>query len=332
MWGMGPTRTFTGVTLLLLALGACTTATEMVAIRAVSLVPSQTPYAEDFRAWVDTVNREADGSFKIIYVGGPEAVPSYEQADALRTGVVHMVYGPTTYYLGNLPEIGVLFASDLSPMETRANGGLELLDRLHRERLGARFLARAQFLPFHLYTRERPRILPDGFPDLAGLRIRGGAVWREFITDLGAVFVNLAPSDIYTALERGTIDGVGWPVSGLTDTSWDRHLRYRIDPGVFSSDVGILFNVKKWDSLSVAVRQFLETAVIEYERDSYERFKAAAKIQGSDMEKAGMTVITLGDKGATRYRRQSVEVIWERVRAYAPDNYAELRAAFRSRR
>jgi TRAP-type C4-dicarboxylate transport system substrate-binding protein len=314
---------------LLLALSACTDDTDTVAIRAVSLVPSQTPFTEDFLAWIKEVNEQADGLFKIIYVGGPEAVPSYEQADALRTGVVHMMFGPGTYYLGNLPEIGALFASDLSPMESRASGGVALLDRLHLQRMGARFLGRAQFLEFHVYTRERPAIKADGLPDLENLRIRGGAVWREFFTDLSAVFVNLAPTDIYTALERGTIDGVGWPIVGLGDTSWDRHLRYRIDPGVYSSDVGLLFNAEKWDSLSAPAQAFLEAAVIDYERDSYLRFKTAAEQEGLEMQKSGMTVVELNDEGASRYQQRSVDVIWERIQAYAPENYAELRAAFR---
>ena len=311
-----------------LLISGCSNDSDVVQIRAISSVPTETPYTRDFAAWIKAVNARAAGRFKIILVGGPEVIPTYEQADAVRTGVVHMVFGPGTYYLGHVPEIEALFASNLPPWETRANGGVALLDRLHRAKLGVTYLARTHFIAFHIFTRHAPGLSDAGVPDLSQRRIRGGPVWRDFITSLGAVFVNVPAPDIYTALERGMIDGISWPVVGLQDFSWDKHIKYRVDPGVYSSDMGIIFNARRWDALPADVRELLSEAVIDYERVSYERFLALSTEAAVQLQQDGMQTVSLADTGESAYRQLAFDVIWDRLKTRAPENYAELKRIF----
>ena len=312
----------------ILALAACSPQQDIEIIRAISMLPRQTDYTRDFEQWIKQVNELGEGNFRIIFVGGPEAIPTFEQADAVRTGVVHVVYGPATYYMGLLPEVEALFASNVHPGETRRNGGIELMDRIHREKLGVRYLARAAFIEFHLFTRERPPINAEGIPDLRSRRLRGGPVWRDFIGSLGAQFVNVAAPDIYMALERNMIQGIGWPIVGLQDASWHQHLKYRIDPGVFSSDVGIIFNQERWEQLPERVRDTLTVAAVEYETDSYRRFEQITGEQDERLRGLGMKVVELGADGERKYRALAHDVIWRRLQARSPEYYAALRDRF----
>ena len=308
----------------ILALPACSQQSDIEIIRAISMLPRQTDYTRDFEQWVRQVNELGKGEFRIIFVGGPEAIPTFEQADAVRTGVVHMVFGPATYYIGLLPEVEALFASNLPPRETRRNGGIELMDRIHQQKLDVRYLARAMFIQFHVFTRDRPRLNADGVPDLSASLIRGGPVWRDFINSLGARFVNVAAPDIYMALERNMIQGVGWPIVGLEDSSWHQHLKYRIDPGVFSSDVGIIFNRDRWERLPEHVRDVLRNAAIDYETSSYERFLKLTRTLDERMRRLGMETVTLDGNGERKYRRLAHDVIWQRLQKRSPEYYAEL--------
>ena len=274
--------------------------------------------------WIKQVNELGEGEFKIIFVGGPEAIPTFEQADAVRTGVVHMVFGPATYYIGLLPEAEALFASNLPPWETRNNGGIELMDRIHQQKLNVRFLARALFIEFHIFTRKQPLLNADGIPDLRSNLIHGGPVWRDFISNLGAQFVNIAAPDIYMALERNMIQGVGWPIVGLEDASWRQHLGYRIDPGVFSSDVGIIFNRDKWEQLPLHVRDVLYGAAVEYETSSYHRFQELTRDQDESMRQFDMNIVALDESGEKKYRKLANDVIWQRIRKRSPEYYPEL--------
>ena len=312
----------------ILALCACSQQSDIEIIRAISMLPRQTDYTRDFEQWIKQVNEQGEGRFRIIFVGGPEAIPTFEQADAVRTGVVHMVFGPATYYMGLLPEVEALFASNLPPRETRRNGGIELMDRIHREKLDVRYLARSMFIEFHVFTREKPSLDADGVPDLSANLIRGGPVWRDFINSLGARFVNVAAPDIYMALERNMIQGVGWPIVGLEDSSWHQHLKYRIDPGVFSSDVGLIFNQARWERLPADVQDVLHKAAIDYETNSYERFKKLSGTLDERMRQLGMEIVTLDENGERNYRRLAHDVIWQRLRKRSPEYYPELLAKF----
>lgn len=309
-------------------LPACENSGEIETIRAISLLPRQTNYTRDFEAWIEELNQLGQGKFRIIFVGGPEAIPTFEQADAIRTGVVHLLFGPATYYMGLVPEVEALFASNMSPQETRANGGLALLDEIHQQDLGSRYLARTMFIEFHIFTREPPPIDNDGLPDLSQHHVRGGPVWRDFITSLGANYVNVAAPDIYMALERNMIQGLSWPIVGLTDASWHQHLKYRIDPGVFSSDVGIIFNSDKWDSLSEETRDILNRAAIKYEAESFQRFQAMTMDLDRKLREQGLQVLHLDEKGEARYRKLANDVIWKRLKQRSPEYYDRLRASF----
>ncbi|MCZ6527042.1 MAG: hypothetical protein O6928_10920, partial [Gammaproteobacteria bacterium] len=60
---------------------ACDQQSDIEIIRAISMLPRQTDYTRDFEQWIKEVNKSGQGNFKIIFVGGPEAIPTFEQAD-----------------------------------------------------------------------------------------------------------------------------------------------------------------------------------------------------------------------------------------------------------
>ena len=60
--------------------------------------------------------------------------------------------------------------------------------------------------------------------------MRVAPAWRDFVTGLGGTGIVIPAPEVYTALERGTVDGIGWTSIGIMDFSWDKHLKARIDP------------------------------------------------------------------------------------------------------
>ena len=79
-----------------------------------------------------------------------------------------------------------------------------------------------------------------------GLKIRITPVYREFFQALNANVVTTAPGEVYTALERGVVDGYGWPIGGVFDQNWQQHTKYRVDPGFYDAEVSIIVNLDKW--------------------------------------------------------------------------------------
>ena len=106
--------------------------------------------------------------------------------------------------------------------------------------------------PFHLYLNK-----PIVGPDLTGLKIRITPVYRDFFQALGATVVQTPPGEVYTSLERGVVDGYGWPITGIFDLGWHEKTKYRVDPGFYTAEVSILVNKTAWDKLNDAQKAVL---------------------------------------------------------------------------
>src|SRR5436190_767043 len=74
----------------------------------------------------------------------------------------------------------------------------------------------------------RQPVGPSG--DLQGRKIRGTVTYAGVFNLLGASPVVLAPADIYTSLEKGVVDGAGWPVLGVLDYRWYEVAKYIVRP------------------------------------------------------------------------------------------------------
>ncbi|MCR9060188.1 MAG: C4-dicarboxylate ABC transporter substrate-binding protein, partial [Rhodobacteraceae bacterium] len=105
-------------------------------VTAVHAFPETLIYTKSFLSFVDKVNEAGKGVVQIEVRGGPEAIGMFQQPDAVRDGIVDMVYTPGSFYGGALPEKDAMVASNLTAVETRENGGIELIDQIHQEKMG----------------------------------------------------------------------------------------------------------------------------------------------------------------------------------------------------
>jgi TRAP-type mannitol/chloroaromatic compound transport system substrate-binding protein len=200
-------------------LGGLGPASAQETLRALSMLPKPVAYTQSFLKFIDKVNAAGQGVVQIEFVGGPEAIPTFDQPEAVRAGVIDMIYGPASYYPGIVPETDALVGSNVTPMEKRENGGIDLLNQIHQEKMNVYYLGHPDGgIQFHVYMTAVPQPKDDGLPDMSGIKLRGAPIYREFFTDyLGATFVQVNVPEVYTALERGTVDGLGWPSIGVMD-------------------------------------------------------------------------------------------------------------------
>jgi TRAP-type C4-dicarboxylate transport system substrate-binding protein len=299
-------------------------------LRALSMLPKPVVYTQNFLKFIDKVNQAGQDVIQIEFVGGPEAIPTFDQPEAVREGVIDMIYGPGSYYPGIVPETDALVGSNVTPAAKRANGGIDLLNQIHQEKMNVYYLGSPDGgIQFHIYMTSEPRLKDDGLPDMSGVKLRGAPIYREFFTDyLGATFVQVNVPEVYTALERGTVDGLGWPSIGVMDLSWDNFLKYRIDPGYFQTDLSILVNLDKWNSLSEEAKQILQDTAIAWEQESYELLQAQRKQEDAELKKRGMQVVELPPEAAEAYLNAAYDEAWNRLKERDPTHYDALRAKF----
>lgn len=310
-------------------LAAAPVRAEEVVLKAVTAFPASLDFAQSFQRFVAKVNEEGKGVVKIQYMGGPEVVPPPQQAQAVRRGVIDMQYGPGTYYLGDMPEVDAWVGSTVSAMEARKNGGFAVMQEVYKQKLGAYLLAHNDTgVGFHIYLTEEPKRTADGGVDLTGLKLRSQPIYREFFDALGATSVSVPVPEVYTALERGVVDGIGWPLVGIKDLSWDKFLKYRIDPAFFQTDLVVMMNEEKWAGLSDEARDILTKAAAEYEQESYDHYQEVIKETDKIVRADGMQVIDITGKAREEFLQMAFETAWNRLKASGSDKYEPLRKGY----
>lgn len=286
---------------LLAALAPQTLAAE-VKLKAAAFLPVKAVFVAGFARWVDEVNRQCAGKVSISIVG-PEAIKSLEQWNALKTGVVDMHYGPPNYYVGALPEGDVMSVARAETAVQRKNGAWAMINEVHNQKMNAQYLTYLfGGVRFHIYTSKPAK---DGRFD--GFRLRSTPIYDAFFKSLGGLPVRMAPPDVHTALERGTVDGYGWPLYGIADFGWHKYTKYRYGPGFISAAVAILVNLDKWKSLDNAQRDCL-TRMAEWVEGEWPKWRAEEDgKQQAVQDKAGIQYVDLGPG----FARQAEELYWE---------------------
>ncbi len=303
-----------------LGLAAMPAAAQEVTLRGVSAFAEGTQFSKNFERFIERVNETGKGVVKINYIGGPRAVPPFEVGNAVRTRVVDIANVTGAFYTNLMPEADGFKLLDKPMSEQRKNGTADFIEQLHNQKLNSHFLARQFYnVPFHIYLTKKIEKA-----DFTGLKIRVTPVYRDIVQALGGTPITTAPGEVYTALERGVVDGYGWPVSGIFDLGWDKITKFRMDPGFYSVDVNILVNLDAWKGLTDAQRKVLTDAAAWVEGLDAENV-AANKAEVERQTKAGIQPITLSADDAKKFLEQAREVAWKSVISRAPENGAKLR-------
>lgn len=301
-------------------------------LRAVIAFPSALAFSQSFLDYVAAVNEQGAGVVGIDVVGGPEVIPQNQQIDAVRRGVVDMQYGPASFWLGKMPEADAWVGGTVTAMEARENGGFDLMRDVFAEKLGVHLLAHTETgQQFYVYTIAEPPRAEDGGVDLANLKIRSQPIYKSFFEALGAVPISVPVPEVYTGLERNVFDGAGWPIIGIRDLSWDRFLRYRIDPGFYGMDLNINVNPEAWEALSEESREILTRLAIEHEQGSHDKLATLAKETEAAMRDEGLTVIALEGEAADAYLDRAYDAAWGRLEASGSPHYDALREHYYTR-
>lgn len=306
-----------------LAAAPAVTGAQETTLRMVSAFPENQFYVKRTLDWIDKVNREGKGVLQINFIGGPKAIPTFEVGNAVKTGVVDMAMSTGAFYTNLMPEADALKLTQISAVELRKNGAYDLINKIWNEKANMQYLARiVDFTPFHLYLNKK-----IAKPDLTGLKIRITPVYRDFFQSLGATVVTTAPGEVYTALERGVVDGYGWPIHALFDLNWQEHTKYRVDPGFYNAEVSLVMNLDKWKSLTDRQRDYLNRQAIAYEAQNgfWKKYNAE---EARRQAKAGIRTIRFDKATSKQYVEKAYEVGWAAMIKASPENGPKLKALF----
>ncbi len=302
-----------GSVILSFALTALPAAAESVSWKSVTAFPRKHPFNPPLDDFAKRAAQYSNNEIKIRYIGGPDVTPVDQQMKAVARGVIDVYYGPMSYFLGEIPEIQAFNGSNLHAMEVRSTGGLALMNEQVRRRLKAELLGYyGSGYTFYVYLTEKPKFAADGVPDFNGMKIRGVAIYREFLKRFGGSAVPMHVAEMYSGLERGLVKGAAWIGPGVTNFGWDKFLKYRLTPAYWQGDIIIAANKAKWDKLSTAHKRAMTRAAIESEIWAHNLFAKMSADEKVKLKKRGMVDIDLKGKAAEIYLDAAYDIgVWQ---------------------
>ncbi len=265
--------------------------------------------------YVKPANAMLKGSINIKYLGGQEIVPPRKAVTALRRQQFDVLHSPTAYYIGTVPEGYAILAANQGPAALRKNGAWKILQEIYLEKAGAHLLAWGENMTsYNTYLQAMPKFDKDGVPDLTGIKMRATGTYRPLFRALGASTINIKSSEIYTALQRGTVEGFGYTDVSLVPLGLHKVVKYRVTPNYYQTNTVVTVNPKSWNALSGQQRDALEKLAIEYETTSIHWVEKQRRTEEDEIKAAGVKDIALSGAAAAKYLDIAHREIWKQLK------------------
>ncbi|SFU81983.1 TRAP transporter substrate-binding protein [Halomonas korlensis] len=204
-----------------------------------------------FEAWAATLEEESGGELRVeMFPSGTLAKPDsiYEAA---ANGIADIGATAQGYTAGRFPLSQIV---ELPGVATTATQGACVLQTLYDEgHLDEEYAdTKPLFMfttgPGGIHTIDTDVQVPS---DLEGLRIRRPtAVAGEMLENMGASPVGMPAPDIYTAMQRGVIDGLSFPWEGLKGFRINELVEYHTEVPFYTLIFVATMNQRAYDSLS----------------------------------------------------------------------------------
>ena len=212
----------------------------------------------------DGLASATQGRVEVTLASWPERnVSGPEVLRLVRSGQVDIAAAPLTTVSGDVP---ILDGVDLAGMNSDIRQARKVADAMmpvankELERLGIKLVATYPFSGQMLFCRKPIATLAD----LKGLKVRiNGPSAGDLVKALGGQPVSLAFGEVYTALERGTVDcGITGSGSG-NSVKWPEVTTHLYTMALSWSTSGYFVNLAWWNKLDPAVRAQFEKTFAE---------------------------------------------------------------------
>jgi TRAP-type C4-dicarboxylate transport system substrate-binding protein len=274
---------------------------------------------------MDKVKELSKGQLTIQYLGGPEIIPVFQQAEAVRKNVVNMSVIPATMYDGLVPLGNLMEISELTFEEELKAGVIDYYNTLH-EKAGLHLLGYATHAATPSYHTMILNKLITKPQELAGVKMGAGSTLLvPFLKSVGAVPVIVPLADVYTNLERKVMDGYSVPITNHADLQLQEVCKYIIDHNFYQAAGVFIISMDAWASLPKDMQDVMveasKFAINKYAED-YKVQQAAARKKLMD---GGMKLITFSEADLKWFMDTLYSSAWEENAKTVPEQTAKIR-------
>jgi TRAP-type mannitol/chloroaromatic compound transport system substrate-binding protein len=244
---------------------------------------------ETFKAWCGTIKEKTGGELEFQPFAAKEVVGDFELLDGVKNGVLEAMNSFTLYWAGKMPACAFLSSYLMGlryPHEWDvffySKGGLQAARELFAKQ-GLYYVNRIHHGPNIIHSKKPIRSVED-FKGLK-LRVPGGMIAQGFAA-LGAKTTLLPGGEVFSALEKGTIDAadyvgpaVNWALGFQQVTKYIWMGPAGLESVYQPVDLmDFVVNMNEWNKLSPQMQRWLDDEIQVYSNEHF------AAIQKADME------------------------------------------------
>jgi TRAP-type C4-dicarboxylate transport system substrate-binding protein len=295
----------------------------------VSLWGKRRAFTESLEFISKTVKERTGGKFKFQLYYGEQLSKSKENLDSVAVGAIDAALVCQSYHPGKLPAANVLDMPFL-PI-TNFDVQYEVSNAIFNHPAVKKDFARWKAIIFAINILPQYEYMGKGKPpnsvaDFKGMRLRALGGMGRSAKKIGAVPTTVPASETYTALQRGTVDAIGFPFTYAFSAykldevaDW-----YTTNMSLGTVNCPIVANKGSWDKLPKQYKDLLnglKRQAVEFQAAAY------AKKDNENLKKwpKMMKAITIPEDQMAEFRKKAGRPLWEEWIKEVEPNVPEAR-------
>jgi len=246
---------------------------------------------------------------------GPEVVPAGKQLQPVSAGVFDIIYTHGLYHTGTTG-IGAAVDAVAGDVDKRRSSGIwAWVDNHYQTTQNLKILSIPTATTGFRFFLKEPM---DAGSKLNGKKIRALPSYNKIVGSLGGTAVIIPFGELYSATEKGVIDGLVWPAVGAVGFKFHEVAPYLAEPAFGTVSYLIMMNLDKFNSLDASAQKVLLDAGYQLEKNTIGIFENLLKVETAAMEAAGAKTTSIGytlDEANALFAARAMEVAVENTGA-----------------
>lgn len=291
-------------------------------LRMISSYNTTGVYAQEVaQRYINKVGEASKGNTKIA-LDGPGVISPFEQLQPVAAGVYDLLYTHGAYHT-NVTGVGAAMdAVFVNPKKTRDSGLWAVIDE-HYNGLGLKLIA---IVPLgssgFQYILKNP--ITEA-PGLKGRKLRGSPTYTNVTKGLGGTPVLMSSGDVYSALDRGVIDGAAWGLNGVEKLGWHEVAGYFSKPTFGQTYTYLLMNKNAFDKLDKTEQSVLLSQGQQLEEEIVPILDKLAQAEWKTLEEKGMAATEFKPADAEQLDALVNAGIWQLGLDKSPETVTKMR-------
>ena len=273
-------------------------------------LPAEHHLGKSMDRFAKRVEEKSGGKMTVTLYPAGQLYTDKSMNDAIMSGGLDMGLNSTAMWTTVLPVLNVLDVPFLllnyDSVAKALDGGLGDTLNAEFESKGVHNLIWADYGYVQFANNKRELRKPE---DFEGLQLRGyGQIPAETIKALGASPVTMGAAEVYTAIQRGTIDGQTSGTTAMLARKIYEVAKYLTITNHAFCEFTLAMNKDKWDSLTPEQQKVLSEAAAETQEEIRNETKNEDLQTTEALKAEGMEVFTVPEEEMPLWQAATMKV------------------------